>query len=56
MTGIQFLVGVATFIFSTAPKQALGLIQHPPSSQSLRFHGAIPPFPRTFQSMKFNEA
>ena len=35
MTGIPFLTGVATFIFSTAPRQTLGLIQHPPSSHSL---------------------
>ena len=29
MTGIPFLAGVATFIFSTAPRETLGLIQHP---------------------------
>jgi len=56
MTGIPFLAGVATFIFSTAPRQTLGLIQHPPPSYSLTLHGAIPPFPHVFQSLKFNEA
>jgi len=29
MTGIPFLAGVVTFTFSTAPRQTLGLIQHP---------------------------
>ena len=48
MTGIPFLAGVVTFIFSAAPRQTLGLIEDPPSSHSLRLHGAIPPFPHMF--------
>jgi len=58
MTGVPFLAGVLTFIFSMAPRQTLGLIKHPPSSHSLyeSIYSAIPPFPHMFQSMKFNEA
>jgi len=53
MTGVPFLAGVVTFVFSTAPRQTMGLIQHPQFSHSLWLHGAIP---HTFQSMKFNES
>jgi len=28
MTGVPFLAGMVTFIFSMAPRQTLGLIQH----------------------------
>jgi len=56
MTGIPFLAGVVTFIFSTAPRQTLGLIQHASSSHSSWLHCAKPPFPHMFQSMKFSEA
>jgi len=34
MTGIQFLAGVVTFIFSTATRQTPVLNQHPPSNHS----------------------
>jgi len=54
MTDIPILAVVATFTFSTAPRHKLGT--HPTSSHRLRLHGAIPPFPHTFHSMKFNEA
>jgi len=56
MTGVPFLAGVATFLFSTASRQTLGLIQHPPSSHGLRVYSTVPPLPHMFQSMKFNEA
>jgi len=35
MTDIPILAVVATFTYSTAPRQTLGLIQHPPSSHRL---------------------
>ena len=51
MTGIQFLAGVATFIFSTTPRQTLRIIQHPPSSySSLWLHSAVPPFPQCYRA------
>jgi len=51
MTGIPILAVVVTFIFSTVPRQRLGLIQHPPSSHRLWLHGASPPFPHMFHCM-----
>ena len=56
MTSIPFLAGVATFIFSIAPRETLGPTQHPPFSHSLWVYGAIRPFPHMFQGMKLNEA
>jgi len=44
MTSIPFLAGMVTFIFSTAPRQTMGLIQHPVTvynSMVLYLHSVI---------------